>query len=229
MSMKEWAKREVELACKKENPDRKDGEFDYGCACYESALKAYESLCEDGHSGFSFSVTRNILNRLMNELPLTPIIDTDDIWNECTEYDNKKMYQCKRMSSLFKNVYENGEITFTDVSRYYCFNEQDPDITFTSGLGSTILDKYYPIELPYFPTVGKYKVCVSDYLTDSKNGDFDTQAVWYIRTPTGEIKEVNRYYGEINGKLVEISKGEFDKRVKMHNERIKSLKEKENE
>ena len=35
MSMLEWAKREVEIACKNENPDRKEGEFDYGCACYE--------------------------------------------------------------------------------------------------------------------------------------------------------------------------------------------------
>lgn len=34
MDMKEWAKREVELACKRENPDRKEGEFVYGCACY---------------------------------------------------------------------------------------------------------------------------------------------------------------------------------------------------
>ena len=32
MSMMDWAKREVEIACKKENPNRKEGEFDYGCA-----------------------------------------------------------------------------------------------------------------------------------------------------------------------------------------------------
>lgn len=31
MNMTEWAKREVEIACKKENPNRKDEEFDYGC------------------------------------------------------------------------------------------------------------------------------------------------------------------------------------------------------
>ena len=51
--MLDWARREVEIACEKENPNRKGDEFDYGCACYESALKAFESLCEDGHSGFS--------------------------------------------------------------------------------------------------------------------------------------------------------------------------------
>ena len=47
MSMIDWAKREVEIACKHENPEFVvgSGEFDYGCSCYESALKAYESVC----------------------------------------------------------------------------------------------------------------------------------------------------------------------------------------
>ena len=56
MSMLEWAKREVEIACKNENPDRKEGEFDYGCACYEGALKAFKSLCNQGHSGMSIKI-----------------------------------------------------------------------------------------------------------------------------------------------------------------------------
>ena len=47
MGMLEWAEKEVEIACKKENPDWKPGEFDYGCSCYESALKAFKSLLED--------------------------------------------------------------------------------------------------------------------------------------------------------------------------------------
>lgn len=46
MNMTDWAKREVEIACKRENPSRKEGEFDYGCACYESALKAFNCLME---------------------------------------------------------------------------------------------------------------------------------------------------------------------------------------
>ena len=43
--MELWAENEVKVACHRENPDRKEGEFDYGCACYESALKAFKSLC----------------------------------------------------------------------------------------------------------------------------------------------------------------------------------------
>ena len=43
------------LACEHERKVSgvEDDNWDYGCACYESALKAFESLCEDGHSGYS--------------------------------------------------------------------------------------------------------------------------------------------------------------------------------
>ena len=63
----------------------KDGEWDYGCACYESALKAFGSLCEDGHSGFSIGLTKAILNRLINNKPLLPIEDTDEVWSDISD------------------------------------------------------------------------------------------------------------------------------------------------
>lgn len=92
MSVLDWAENEVKIACKKEAANRKNGEWDYGCACYESALKAFRSLMEDGHSGFSFSITRDILVRLMNNCPLTPIEGTDDEWNVVgnSEYQSKR-------------------------------------------------------------------------------------------------------------------------------------------
>ena len=110
MSLQEWAKNEVEIACKRESPDRKEGEFDYGCACYESALKAFESLCEDGHSGMSIGFTKQILNRLIDGKPLTPIEDTEEMWKRSWTDEKGKHYQCSRMSSLFKTVTPNGEI-----------------------------------------------------------------------------------------------------------------------
>ena len=68
MSIYDWAEQECRLACKRENPDFDfDGnDFDYGCSCYKSALKAYKSLVEDEHSGMSFSFTRDILERSCN-------------------------------------------------------------------------------------------------------------------------------------------------------------------
>ena len=75
--MSEWAEREIEIACKKENPNWDGKSFDYGCSCYQSALKAYKRLCEDEHSEFSFNLTKNVLIRLINGLPLMPITDDD--------------------------------------------------------------------------------------------------------------------------------------------------------
>ena len=117
----DWAEREVAIACGKENSINKDREFDYDCACYKSALKAFKTLCDDGHSGLSMKFTQLILNRLINGQPLTPIEDTDDIWYERHHYeDGNKLYQCKRMSSLFKDGYVDGTVEYSDNSRLYC-------------------------------------------------------------------------------------------------------------
>ena len=43
-NLERWAENEVAIACRHEKSDRKDGEWDYGCACYESALKAFGIL-----------------------------------------------------------------------------------------------------------------------------------------------------------------------------------------
>ena len=100
-NMERWAENEVAIACRREKPDRKDGEWDYGCACYESALKAFGSLCEDGHSGFSIGLTKAILNRLINNKPLLPIEDTDEVWSDISDMSGLKgeerNYQCKRI------------------------------------------------------------------------------------------------------------------------------------
>lgn len=110
-----WAEKEVEIACENERKasGTKEGEWDYGCACYESALKAYHSLSEDGHSGFSIGMTKYILNRLIDGKPLTSIEDTEDVWSDITDLSGYRgeivNYQCKRMSSLFKYVYSSKE------------------------------------------------------------------------------------------------------------------------
>lgn len=152
-NMLDWAKREVEIACKRENPNKKEGEFDYGCACYESALKAFKSLCEDDHSGFSIKMTQAILNRLINGQPLTPIEDIDGTWNMCPRpKDGSELYQCKRMWSLFKRVYADGTVKYSDNNYSYCINIHNPKNTYFSGLVRNIIDEMFPITMPYMPS-----------------------------------------------------------------------------
>ena len=225
MDMSEWAKREVEIACKKENPDGNGECFDYGCACYESALRAYESLCNDGHSGFSIKMTQRILNRLIDGKPLTPIEDTDDIWSDITdkvENDDYISYQCIRMSSLFKTINSDGSVKYTDVNRLYCINI-DTLVTYYSGLAANIIDEMLPITMPYMPGE-PIKVYCEEFLTDKNNGDFDTVGVFYaLKKEKGEQKriEINRFFREpfenekeseeLRG-WVEISKEEYEAR-----------------
>ena len=114
------AEQECRLACKKENPnfDFDSDDFDSGCSCYKSALKAYKSLVEDEHSGMSFSFTRDILERLMRHEPLTPITDDDFKGGSLIYSDEdlasmglKSEIQCPRMSSLFRKETVDGKVT----------------------------------------------------------------------------------------------------------------------
>lgn len=216
MSMLEWARREVELACKREKPDRKEGEWDYGCACYESALKAYECLAEDGHSGMSWGLTRNILMRLMDDKPLTPIENNEEDWGECYRYEENpvKHYQCKRMSALFKDVYPDGTVKYKDVDRVRAYIIDKPDTAWSNGMITEMIHEMFPITMPYIPENKPYKVYVEEFLYDKKNGDWDTEGILYVITPDGERVDINRYFGEVDGKWKEISWAEYEVRKK---------------
>lgn len=221
-NLEKWAEKEVELACKKEAPDRKDGEFDYGCACYESALKAFRSLCEDGYSGFSIGMTKHILNRLIEGRPLTPIEDTDDIWNLVIDHGGYKAYQCRRMDSLFKDIYPDGSVKYVDNNYCYCIADNDHSNTYTLKLARDIVHEMFPITMPYSPGE-PIKIYCTEFLYDPANGDFDTVGILYVIKPNDERVFINRYFkdGPREGRYpgwTEISEAEYIERVKAYNE-----------
>lgn len=227
-SMELWAEREVEIACKHEAPDRKPGEWDYGCACYESALKAFRSLCEDGHSGFSISMTKFILNRLIEGKPLTFIEDTEDVWSDISDRSGLRgeiaNYQCRRMSSLFKYVYDDGSIKYRDVNRFCGVNVDNPDVSYHSSLIDRVMEEKFPITMPYFPESKPFRVYCEEFLTDRKNGDFDTVGILYVIKPDGERVEINRYFKEGEKDFIEIASCEYEMRRKMYHELLENLK-----
>lgn len=176
MDMNEWAKKEVELFCK--------GQDEYGKLCAESALKAFLSLSDDGHSGFSWGVTTSLLLRLMDGLPLRPIEDSDFLDQEgmiqqseeyLREFGLKSDLQCKRMSSLFRQETLDGKVTYHRTDRVLCYDEEDEKrIPFTCGDGSRLIDEMFPITMPYCPTTEKYVVMFRD-----------GKPIW-VKTPEGE-------------------------------------------
>ena len=214
MSMLDWAKKEVELAKIIEAKDLKEGEFDYGGGCYDSALKAFKSLTKDGHSGMSIKLTQQILNRLIDGKPLLPIEDREDIWNEVTrnKKDNIIIYQCSRMSSLFKYVYENGKVTYSDIDRSYCFDITKPDMSYSSGLVKNIIDAMFPIIMPYSPANERIKVCCEHFLYSPDGGDFDSVGILYVDDPDNKRINVSRFFKEVDNEWVEISDVEYNTR-----------------
>lgn len=217
MSMQTWAEKEIDIACKRERAgnETSDSDWDYDCACYESALKAFKSLMGDGHSGFSIGLTKHILNRLIDGKPLTPIEDTPDIWNDISHFDdgdNKcTMYQCTRMSSLFKYVYADGTVKYKDIYSCYGVDINNPNRTFNTGLVTKIIDEMFPITMPYCPGKAIAVYC-EDFLTDKKNGDFDTRGIFYAVKPDGEKIEINRFFKESEDDWDEINEVEYNER-----------------
>jgi len=217
MSMSEWAKREVEEACKLERVNDPENESDYGVACYRSALKAYESLTGDNHSGCSVGITQNILNRLIEGKPLTPIEDVSFLWNYISDINDLdkgvggKYYQNKRMSSLFKYAYSNGTVKYRDINNNRCINIHDHNNVCHSGLVQKIIDELFPITMPYCPS-SSYDVYCDDFLFDpNEGGDFDTVGIFYVMKD--EIKiDINRFFKEGAKDWIEIDKAEYEKR-----------------
>lgn len=208
-NMEKWAEEEVWIACKHEAPERTEGEWDYGCACYESALKAFKSLLEDGHSGMSIGFTKAILNRLIDGKTLIPIEDTEEAWKEvyCRD-EGVQRFQCKRMASLFKDVSTDGTVKYSDVNRYVGI-DVDSGCGYRNGLIDKIMEEKFPITMPYMPYDKPFMVYTEDFLVDPKNGDWDTRGILYAITPAGERVEIHRYFKEDEDAFEEINLAEY--------------------
>lgn len=205
MNMSEWAKREVEIV--KEDKTGDEELCRYADGCYDSALKAYLSLCEDGHSGMSIGFTLGILNRLVKGLPLSPIEGKEDEWEVIERKDNHITYQNKRCFALFKKVI-NGEVSYNYVDKTVVFYNGE-DTGCHNGHASKFVEELHPTTLPFMPPEKSYKVYCNEY--DSAQGDYVLREYTHLINPDGEREELNRYF-LLSGHndSIELTKSEFD-------------------
>lgn len=202
--MKEWAKREIDLAKAREVKNAQDSaEAAYGCGCYDSAFKAFLSLLEDGHSGYSISMTKQILVRLIEGKPLTPIEDTEDMWRTepIDKRDGSTSYQCARMSGLFKHVHEDGSVTYHDVDRVDAVEIADGSV-WHSGVCRCLIDELYPITMPYMPSNKNIRVYMETTTEDEDGnrrdtpGEYNTVYVHHAILTDGTRVELHRKFQE---------------------------------
>ena len=172
MNTYDWAKielklaRENEIAKCKADPDYEPGNEDYGLMCYDAAEHLLAVFQEQGHSGYSAKVVKEIFSRLVDGKPLTPVTNEDDQWHNAYKIGNspKKSYQHKRMGSLFKHVAPDGTVSYYDMDRIMAYDQNGNP--FSEIHINKIVSEYFPIEFPY---VGEeIKVHVEEF--DSNEG-----------------------------------------------------------
>ena len=116
------------------------------------------------------------------------------------------------MSSLFKYVYENSKVTYSDIDRSYCFDITNPDMRYSFGLVTNIINEMFPITMPYSPANERIKVCCEQFLYSPDGGDFDSVGILYVDDPDNKRINVSRYFKEEDNKWVEISDVEYNVR-----------------
>lgn len=223
--MIDWAEKEITAVCKeitatckKQNPDWDDKSFDYKCNCYQSALKVYKSLLGDNCNEYTFNITKNILKKLLDNIPLMPITDKDffDDDKELEPADSirkrgfKSARQCSRRSSLFRDEYLDGTVKYYDIERTYVVDAEHPNNTFKSivCLDNNFIDELYPITMPYIPSPTPFKVYVKYWSTDMKHGDYDIDMIIGYEDQKGQWHDYKKctYYSYNDRETHEVNK-----------------------
>jgi hypothetical protein len=170
----QWVENEIKLALEKESTGNPIDD-QLMKLCYDSASKAY-SVIKEGQSGMSMSLTKFILNRLIDRKPLTTITEKDFEGLEPLDWQDwylnkkglKEIYQCPRCASLFKHVYLDGRIKYVDNDRVETIDRNGASCL--SSIGTEAVDNLRPLVLPYYP--GRpYKVYTAEFTYDPDNGN----------------------------------------------------------
>lgn len=186
-TIKDWAGREIEYA--------KDQSFEDGelvNRLLDNVQATYETMLGARHSGHSIQAALALLTRLVNIKPLTAIdLENPDVWVFAGEStDGTKTYQCKRMSSLFKQETD-GVIEYEDVDRVVCLDVETGD-RFYNGVITAYMHDEYPITGPtYYPTTEtEFVVTVRDFEDD----DDECREVLYADRPNHTRIPINKFF-----------------------------------
>ena len=201
-----WA--EERKAEEKANKAEADGKMfamlaciEYACACIDSAAKAYKAMLgvEKPVSGRA----KELLNRLLKCQPLSPITEDDfkvapdDDSDDWLKRNNlKSSVQCPRMFSLFRKEDLDGNVTYSDVNRVIYVDQRGQ--AWNSGEITRMVDRMFPIALPYYPADKPFVVHGRDYYmegdvdkSEEHRGTVNVMYYDYLIAPDGKRIELN--------------------------------------
>ena len=135
-------------------------------------LHMVKEFSEEGHSGFSGRYALNILIKLLDFKPITPLTGADDEWNNVGYSHDEDCWQNKRCSSVFKKA--DGTCYDIDGKVFWewCMpwgEGQKPYKSYYSGSGCST-----PVTFPYTPPdkpIYEYKHSDAEPRTPAQNED----------------------------------------------------------
>lgn len=174
-----------------------DDEFliEYACSCVDSAAKAYKAML-DVEKPVS-DKAKELLNRLIKGQPLSPITEDDFKLGPDHALDDWEIsqIQCPRMFSLFREEDLDGNVAYSDVGRAVYMDQHGS--TWNSGETTRLVDRMFPITLPYYPADKPFVVHGRDYYmegdvdkSDEHRGTTNVRYYDYLITPEGKRIEL---------------------------------------
>lgn len=207
-----WAENEIDNIRKvKFKQKANEDDFKYMDLCYDSALKAFKCVFDDRHHDMSIEITKSLFDRLVEFKPLTEITEDDfkdenGNWLVKTVAFDGNVVQCPRYLSLFREINEDGTVTYTDVDRY------NLRLKGSGSLWRAYLDfmeRDYPITLPYYPSTKPIIIDCEEFLInkDKAYSDFDVRHCYAITKEDGTKQDIDEWQMDIDGGMQAISRG----------------------
>ena len=184
--------------------------------CLDSAKKAYMSLLEDERSGCNITMTQEILNELINKMPLTPITGAEDEWKFfCENEDGSIEYQNIRFPALIKVIHPDEAVHFSDNSRVKCLEiESNKDFPYTNSFITNLVDSMleYEITMPYKPSRKPIRVYLDKIMVNDNRVKYNIMNILCLYDSFDIMVEIGRYFkeNELGTSYVEISEEEYD-------------------
>ena len=129
---------------------------EYNRMIEDCVLEVIEKVANQGHSGLSIEIFKNVLDTLLSYKPLTALTGEDDEWMNVNEEEEYILYQNIRASNVFKHVYKDGRIECYNIDGivWYTMEVDEKGEEYKSYF--TNIKSRTPVEFPYYPTT-EYK------------------------------------------------------------------------
>lgn len=122
----------------------------------KNILEVVEVFSNQGHSGFSASYALDIIKRLLDWKPITPITGEEDEWMEVSENMDGSTQQNKRCSAVFRENNDNSTAYYIDGKVF----SDDGGETWWTGK-----DSFIPVVFPFVIPESPERIILENKMT----------------------------------------------------------------